>query len=63
VIMLMRRRVRTAPGMTWAIGQSLPLGYAAISVAAPRRRRMTAWLWALGVVPASAARVAAWVKR
>jgi len=49
--------------MAWAIGQSLPLGYAAISLAAPRRRRGTNWLWALATLPAMAVGIAVWAIR
>jgi hypothetical protein len=49
--------------MAWAIGRSLPMGYAAISIAAPRRRRSNNLIWALATLPALATGVLFWATR
>jgi len=59
----LRKRSRIEPTLVSAIGQSLPLGYAAISIAPSRRRRGASWLWALASVPAMAVGLAVWVIR
>ena len=44
-------------------GGSLPIGYAAISFVAPRRRRAIGWVWLVGVMLAIAVGALAWVLR
>jgi hypothetical protein len=45
------------------IGRSLPVGYAAISFIAPRRRPAAAWPWIGGILAGLAAGALAWSMR
>lgn len=59
--MVIQRRTRSAKALPWGIGQSLPIGYGALSFIAPRRRRGMLWIWAVAAILAIAAGGAAWM--
>jgi hypothetical protein len=61
--MLIRRQTRAGRILPWDNGHSLPVGYAAISFIAPRRRRGIGWAWAVGGMLTVAAGAVAWALR